>query len=711
MSSGERKSILLVIISVLFLILSSSLLPLKEDLENNPSNPYHSDSNSSPIQGHSFLNFTGPISHNSQINATWFAEVLVDESYGTELLDNRSLGLLVQIDSILGNSDGWIDEEETNEFAGLVVSARNWTDAYSGGCCSFDYSSMQASGERQLTVFPPETGPVNRSEGHWGWTETANLSGLSDGRVMRLIDLPRVGAIIEEVPISIGLPEGWEFKFSPMSDIIYGNPGGFTVNRSEAPVAYDIRITIGENIPPTILASRFPSSSTTSMNLTSSFSASCNDSPLDSPLIQWEVLNDGDVVYEYQNPWFEISPSEIGFSHGDVLSVNATCTDFHGETSHWNDHSPIDGIEPDWSGTISANGSEEMRIEIHDEVIEVLAGTELQFHINGSDESMLPVFLEMFTNISEGWRQFGMFQHTFNFTAIQGSEVNGAHMTLNERHTQRSPTEISVLLLVTDDAGNSAMNEWVVRVLDSSPPTVIPRLLSNEVEIEFDEAHQDDELTLDLSHSFDDLDDVNDLIWSVWADGTSLPSGLPELLISEANWTEAESITLPMLPQGQHKIIVSTTDSKGNHKEEVINIVILPKRGAHISVIDASFPEGAQEGSMATLVVVVQNEGSDAAFARVCLSDICGRWTEQPFSATLESGPALSTIEFQFELLEESIENLTLQWDSAPAGTNGEISLEVQIAGVEGGSGTSMLPILSIMALIATVFFLTRSGD
>ena len=209
MSSIDKKSILIAIISVSFLISSSSLLPSKEGLENNSPNPYHSDSNSSPIHGHSFLNFTAPISHNSQINATWYAEVSVQESYGTELLDNRSLGLLVQIDSILGNSDGWIDVEESNEFAGLVASARNWTDAYSGGCCSFDYSSMQVSGERQLTVVPPETGPVNRSEGHWGWTESANLSGLSDGRVLRLLDLPRVGAMIEEVPISIGLPEGW----------------------------------------------------------------------------------------------------------------------------------------------------------------------------------------------------------------------------------------------------------------------------------------------------------------------------------------------------------------------------------------------------------------------------------------------------------------------------------------------------------------------
>ena len=705
MSFFERKRPLLVIFSVALLISVIITIPDKDNLDDNFSESLHSDSNdTSPIQGHTFLNFSGPISHSSLINATWFADIKVLESYGTELLDNRSLGLLGQIDSILGNSDGWVDTEESEEFAVLVASARNWTDAYSGGCCSFDYSPMESSGDNHLIVDPPEPGPVNRSIGYWGWTESANLSGLSDGRVLRLIDLPRVGAIIEEVPISIGLPEGWEYKFSPMSEIIHGSPGSFTVNRSEAPVAYDIRITIGENIPPVISASRFPSSSITSLNLTSSFSAACNDSPLDSPIIHWEVSREGDVVYDHQNPWFEITPSELGFSHGDILSVNATCADFHGTTSHWNDNSLIDGINPDWSGTISANGTMEGSIDIQADVIEVPAGTSLQFDINGTDDSMLPVFLEMFTNISDGWRQFGMFQHMFHFTAIQGNEVNGAHLGVNDRHSARNPTEIAVVLLVTDDAGNSDMKEWLVRVLDANPPTVIPRLFSNDVAIEFDdEAHEDEELRLDLTYSFDDLDDIRDVLWSVWIDD--------EELTMDANWTEAQSILLPMLSQGNHQIVVNSTDSKGNSHEEVIDLAILPKRGAHISVIEATLSEDAQIGSMATLTVVVQNDGSDAAFARVCLSGICGRWTEQSFAATLESGPARSTIEFQFEITNESVENLSLHWDSASAGTNGGIPLQVSIESENGGSGTHNLVLLGLVALLVAAYFISKAEN
>ncbi len=704
MSFLENNRMLLVVISTSLLFSSFPVQNQNAPLENDISDPFHSESTEiTPIQGHTFLNFSGPISHSSTINATWFAEVEVLESYGTELLDNRSLGILGQIDSILGNSDGWVDSNESAEFADLVHSARNWTDAHSGGCCSFDYTRMEVSGEKDLTVDPPEPGPVNRSGGYWGWTESANLSGISDGRILRLIDLPRAGAIIEEVPIRIGLPDGWEFKFSPMSEIINGNPRNFTVNRSEAPVAYDIRITIGENMPPTISASRFSSSTSISLNMTSSFSASCNDSPLDSPKIQWDIIREEEVVYNHENPWFEITPSEIGFSHGDVLSVNATCVDFHGATSHWNENSIIDGINPNWFGTISSNGTSEGSIDIHKDVIEVPAGTNLQFSINGTDDSMLPVFLEMFTNISEGWRQFGMFQHKFHFTAIQGNEVNGAHLGLNERHFERNPTEIAVVLLVTDDSGNSVMKEWVVIVLDANPPTVIPRLFSNDVEIEFDdEAHEGDELRLDLSHSFDDLDSISDVLWSVWVDG--------EQLILEANWTESESVLLPMLSKGSHEIVVNSTDSKGNSNEEVIYIEILPKRGAHISVIETNLSEGSQIGSIATLTVVVQNEGTDAAFARVCLSEICGRWTEQPFAASLDSGPAIISIEFQFELDKENLGNLSLNWDSASAGTNGVIPLEVSIEDGTGSSGAPLLVVLGSISLLVAAYYISRTN-
>ena len=688
---------------------SSSLGLLEKNTNSHQANHSNSGQNHEElISGVSFLNFSGPISHRSIINATWYAEVSVDESYGTDLLENRTLGLLEQIDSELGNSDGWLDYEEIEDFADMVLMERNWSNAYIAGCCMFDYSPMMAVGEPSIVVRPPEIGSVNRTDVLWGWTESANLTGISDGRVLRLIDLPRVGGIIEEVPLWVDLPDGWEFRFSPMSELISGEPNTFLVNRSMAPVAYDIRITIDANEPPRISGNKFPSSSTTTLDRTTSFSSTCFDSHLEVPIVQWIVSLENMTVHTHQNPWIEFAPSDLGFSHGDPLNVTATCTDSHGSSSIWKSNSVVDGVSPTWSGTITTNGRD--NIDIEKEFIEVPAGTTIQFYVNASDDSGLPVSLEMHTNISNGWRQTGTTQNIFHFTANQGFEVNGPHLDLYSRHIQRNPTEIAVQLLVIDDAGNTISEEWTVRVLDSSSPTIIPKLFSNGIEIEFDEAHQGDNLTLDLSQSFDDLDDINQLDWSIWVNGIS-QNELHGLLLSNANWTEAESVSIPLLGRGFHEIIVNSTDSKGNSIEQIIDIVVLPKRGAHISIIETSF-SGDQVGGMGTLFVTYQNDGTDDAYARVCLSDVCGRWSEQPISSTLESGPKRGMIEFQFEIESEDIQNLTLQWDSNAAGTNGEIGINVSLVSQDPTSNNyGIILMIAIPALLGAGLVLHKNRN
>ncbi len=679
------------------------LLPLQEstnNLEENVTVTRNSDSEGNlPIWGQSFLNFTGPISPNSQVNATWFAEVTVSESYGTDLLENRSMGLLGQIDSHLGNSDGWINSTESQEFSDLVASSRDWIDSASGGCCSFDYNSMIVIGQVEIVVQPPEIGPVNRTNGSWSWTESATISGTSDGRTLRLIDIPRAGAMVEEVPLEVKLPDDWEYRYSPMSEVISGSPGLFTVNRSQAPVAYDIRITITENIPPILSASRSPlTSSTIPLDKATSFSASCSDSPLDSPEIQWTVSLEGEVISTHYNQWFEVVPDEIGFSHGEVMSVNATCLDFHGVSANWNDNPTVDGMMPTWVATMSLGDSQTSPLELTTlSPILAPAGTTIRFDVNGSDDSDLPVLLELYSNISEGWRQSGMSEQTFEFTVNQGMGVNGAYMGIHQRHQARDPTMISVALLVSDDAGNTAIGQWTIQVLDSNPPTVIPRLFSNGIEIETDDdPHEDDELMLNLSHSFDDLDAIVNLSWSIWIDGEEVPW-------DKQNWTVSDSIPIPQLTQGNHEIVVMATDSKDNTREEAILLTVQPRSGAHIRVVEATLSEDSKVGGTAILTVIAENDGSDPAFARVCLSDICGRWTEQPFAASLEKGPGQGVVEFQFEMENDSLDGLYLNWDSASAGTHGEIPLEVEYNTQEDNLG---LFVLILGSVIFSVFLI-----
>ena len=676
MTSEKRKSEFLAILLIPTLLVLSQISISHDSLIEYESDSVFSDSNDNrPIQGISFLNFTNSISPSSQVNATWFAQVSVLESYGTDLLENRSIGLLDQIDQILGNSDGWLDESEANSFSELVVSSRSWTDSFSGGCCAFDHSSMSVVGSIAVSVNPPEIGPTNRTEGEWGWTESGNLIGTSDGRTLRLIDLPRVGALIEEVPLRVSLPENWEFKYSPMSEIITGSPGAFFVDRSQAPVAYDIRITIDRNMPPLLLATSSPQfSSTISLEKPSQFSATCSDNPLEIPRIEWILSKNGTIISSFENNWISVKPSDLNFNHGDIMSVNATCTDFHGATSHWNDNPTVDGISPLWSGKFSVDGIEGGVIENGSQTpILALAGSLITFEVNASDDSSLPVMLELYTNVSEGWRQTGLNQQTFEFTANQGMGINGADMGINQRHMQRTPSEILMVLVVTDDAGNTILSEWTLTVLDANPPTVIPRLFSNGIEIEYDDKlHEGDVLEINLSHSYDDLDSIGDVSWSLLVDGE-------EVFVSGPDWSVFEPINLSGLKKGTHNITVKATDSKGNIREEPISISVEPRSGAHIRVVEATLPDDAKIGNSVMLTVLVQNDGSDPAFARVCLSDICGRWTEEPFVATLESGPGQATIEFQFEIQNDTVEDLYLSWDSASAGTYGDIPMEVSV--------------------------------
>lgn len=697
MTSEKRKSEFLATLLIPTLLVLSQITTSHDSLKEHESDSVFSDSiDNQTIQGYSFLNFTGSISSSSQVNATWFAQVSVLESYGTDLLENRSIGLLDQIDQILGNSDGWLDESEANSFSELVVSSRNWTDSFSGGCCAFDHSSMSVVGSIDVSVNPPEIGPTNRTGGEWGWTESGNLIGTSDGRTLRLIDLPRVGALIEEVPLRVSLPEEWEFKFSPMSEIITGSPGAFFVDRSQAPVAYDIRITIDRNMPPILSATSFPQiSSTISLAKSSTFSATCSDNPLEKPRIEWTISRSGTTISSFENDWISVKPSDLNFTHGDVMSVNATCIDFHGAESHWNDNPTVDGIPPHWSGRFSVNGIEGEVMENGSQTpIFAPAGSLIRFEVNASDDSSLPVLLELYTNVSEGWRQTGLNQQTFEFTANQGMGINGADMGIDQRHLQRATSAILMALVATDDAGNTVLSEWTLRVLDANPPTVIPRLFSNGIEIEYDDkVHEKDELELNLSHSYDDLDSIGDVSWSVVVDEE-------EIFQSSPGWSVFEPISLSFLTKGSHNITVKATDSKGNIREEPISITVEPRSGAHIRVVEATLPDDARVGSSVMLTVLVQNDGSDPAFARVCLSDICGRWTEEPFAATLESGPGQATIEFQFEIQNDTVEDLYLSWDSASAGTYGDIPMEVS---VKNQAGIATSPILAVLIGISAL--------
>ena len=119
-----------------------------------------------------------------------------------------------------------------------------------------------------------------------------------------------------------------------MSEIINGEPNTFVINRSESPVASNIRITIGENFPPFLSASRYPlSSSSISLNGSTSYTSFCEDSILENPILEWKIKKNNQLLDTIQNAWFQLKPSEYNFSHGEIASISLTCTDSHNANS------------------------------------------------------------------------------------------------------------------------------------------------------------------------------------------------------------------------------------------------------------------------------------------------------------------------------------------------------------------------------------------
>jgi hypothetical protein len=652
------------------------------------------------ITGNSFLNITSPIIINSELNASWFSEISILESYGTDLLPNQPSGIRNQIDEYMGNNDGIITISEINNFSELIISSRNWTNSFLGGCCAFDYIPL-ITAENNIMISPPVTGLVNISTGYWGWSESANLTGLTDNRISRIIDLPREGALIEEIPLQISLPKNWELRYSAMSEIINGEPNIFVITRSDSPVTSNIRITIGENLPPSLQASRYPhSSSSISLNGSTTFTSFCEDSILENPILKWEIRNNYRLVDTIQNSWFQLNPSEYDFSHGETASINLTCTDSHGINSSWSENIVIDGISPEWNGEISLdNGKNFINFNTLNQNLSVISGSEVMINISASDESLLPTSIELMTNISEGWRQFKLNEGEFSFTVSQGSGINGLHLNLMERHLQKESSEIGMWLVVTDDAGNSVTKEWKIEITDGNPPTILMDIMANNSFIELDKsAREGDTVQLIFSNSYDDLDSINKTSWQIYLDG--------DIILINTLWSEeVEKLTLPSINLGFHEITVVATDSSGNSRTEIFPLTIFPKKGVDLEVISQKLTGDLVVGGDAIYTLHMKNNGFDDAYARACISDICSKFVNFP-GAEIDS-TTTSIIEYDLIIPSDSELNISIVWNSLPTNNNGNFYINYDFEPKEDNDLSFVFLLLII--IIPSIFILRNS--
>jgi len=692
-----------VLASIIFLFSASTPIfnnDYSEDMVKNKLNNYFTqDTNNYSFQGQSYLNISGPISPNSQINATWYSEITILESYGSDLLPNQSFGLRKQIDIYLGNNDNILNNSEIMDFKELINSSRAWTNAELGGCCIFDYIPFFSQLGNQIIISAPEVGDVNSTNGSWGWVESADIIGFTDNRVTRILHIPRIGSINEQIPLHVSLPKDWEFRYSAMSDLISGSPNNFTVNRSLAPVASNIIISVAENLPPVTSAHRSPqTSSLVSMNKSYIYTGICNDGFLENPQMEWSIIKNEVLIQTFNNPWFEFNPIEHGFTHSEQANILLKCTDSHNFSSSWSEDIIIDSIAPEWSGDVSYNiDGVVIELNIENSVFSVISGSKVKLNISAIDDSSLPVSIELYSNMSDEWRQYHVNEGIFEFYVAQGNNINGLHLNISDRHLPKQPRHIDMALIITDEAGNFIINEWKLIIKDGNPPTILMDIMANDTLVRLDNpARMGNQLKLIFSNSYDDLDSIENTTWQILID--------EEIYLETSNWSgEIEKFILPELEIGSHVVSITATDSKGNQKIENYPLIIFPNRGVDLEVISYSISEDSLQTGKALFVLEMKNNFYDDAYARACIEGTCSRFVHYPGADSDTS--TIAIMEFEIEMPNTSKVNISIEWDSNSAGENGNFILEYSIQSNENNSTISYLALIIISCLFFFLIF------
>ena len=661
------------------------------------------------INGQATLSLTGDLLPDSQVNATWSLEIVIPEEYGTDLLPNQPTGIRSQIDNHLGNSDGNITESEISDFIELLTNARSWINSEVAGCCMFDYTELTLLSPVTVLVSPPSVGPVNStSSGTWGWSESAELMANTDLRTTRLLDLPRTGSLIEEVPLLISIQEPWEFRFSAMQGIISGEPGSFTVLRAESPVYSTIRIAIGENSPPSVTVSRSGGMSISApLNGTIYFISECDDSILETPTFNWRLSNNGTIlnssVGEYDSDGrvvIPVNPVQNGYLSGDILSADLTCIDSFGTSSTWYEDIIIDGQNPSYDirfTEITSEGIEVQRNESEHSMI-IRSDSELFVDIITSDNSNLPVSVQVVSNKSQGWRHFSNDELYFSAVFNQGEQVNGMHLSVDERHQERANSHWELILNVTDEAGNTVKRTWNIIVEDSAGPVIIPQITANSTRVSPSEpAREGDNILLTLTESYDDLDSIMNTLWTVWING--------DQKYTNVLWTEAEKIELSNLGVGIHSMEILAIDSLVNSAYISFQFSIEPTEGFNLEIIQTEITGDQIIGNTINFRASINNHQSSVGSARACYAETCSAYVMIPGATSSSSG--YFEIDADIQLLEAGPLDIRIEWIGNEDGESGTLNLNQSIMASEQDDEVSDYQVQAFFAVLSALAFLS----
>ena len=185
---------------------------------------------------------------------------------------------------------------------------------------------------------------------------------------------------------------------------------------------------------------------------------------LETPSFNWRLSNNGTILNssdgEYDSDGrvvISVNPAQNGYLSGDILSADLTCIDSFGSSSSWYENIIIDGQNPSYDirfTEITSEGIEIQRNESEHSMI-IRSDSELFVDVITSDNSNLPVSVQVVSNKSQGWRHFSNDELYFSAVFNQGEQVNGMHLSVDERHQERTNSHWELILNVSELDGNT----------------------------------------------------------------------------------------------------------------------------------------------------------------------------------------------------------------------------------------------------------------
>ena len=606
------------------------------------------------ISGSAHLDILGPVERSEEMNATWSSSISVPNTLGHPNLPDAHLGIAHQI---------------AHEFGGNSSLFFEWVSAQTEiGCCAYDKIDMV--GEGNVTVFSDNAS--------WGWTTAANLTGQGDGRTTRLIWVPITGELGDSTDLRITLPSPHEIRYSPQSEHISGLPDDFVIHRGNISVTGNATIALGTNVAPlTAFHADQGELPWVSFGPPTQIVSDCTDSSISEPAAHF-ILQDGNTtLLDVHSATITIDSMFLNISASTWLNLTLECTDPQGLVGNHSMEIYIDGILPTRTlqmQYLHPDDSEPVDVDHGNEGISLPSGAVISGAVQAGDDSAPPVDIEWTSNKSSGWIQLGIGNHAWNDLFVQGAHINGQHLSIEDRHLSKPLTVYSLQLNITDAAGNVLTQDWDVTVTDRTVPRPRPAL-------SIDGNHYGDlnhpiegasPIDVNLNESWDDIDAITQLTWTVELNGEPLDVG--------TSWADVQSFTLPDLLTGRHTMVVNATDSSGNIGTHSMMFVVEPRIGAFYRITEVVKVGDGGPGDPGALDVTLENDGQGESHFRLCYLTDCtteltgveasvdgpGQMTHRITVTEWASGEVIVRIEFPDNTTSEHQTGLLVQSEMTP---------------------------------------------